>query len=183
MTTINIQYYQTVIGELILGSFDGQLCMLDYKNRKMRETVDRRIKNGLKAEFKTQNDDVLDKTKAQLEEYLTGIRKTFDIPLLMVGSEFQQRVWNALLAVPYGETSTYRELSEAISNVKAVRAVAGANGANAMSVIVPCHRIIGSDGKLVGYAGGLPAKKHLLKLEGALNDSAVQSAQDDFDFK
>lgn len=135
----------------------------------MRTTVDRRIKNGLKAEYVdeyvTKDDEVIDQTIEQLDEYLRGDRITFDIPLLMVGTEFQKNVWRALMEIPYGRTSSYLQLAVDVDNKKAVRAVASANGANAISLIIPCHRIIGSNGDLVGYAGGLPVKKRLLELE------------------
>jgi len=169
MNKINIQYYKTKIGELVLGSFNEKLCLLDFRYRKMRTTVDNRIKNGLKAEFVEQDDKILDETRKQLDEYLNGDRKKFDIPLLMVGTDFQKTVWNALMKVPYGATSTYLQLANDINNEKAVRAVASANGANSIGLIIPCHRIIGSDGKLVGYGGGLPVKKRLLKLEQNIN--------------
>ena len=165
MDQINIQYCKTMIGEMILGSFEGKLCLLDFRYRRMRTTVDNRIKKGLNAEFVEQDDEVLVKTKQQLDEYLFGNRKEFDIPLLTVGTEFQKSVWNALIKVPYGTTSTYLQLAKDINNPKAVRAVANANGANSISLIIPCHRIIGTNGELVGYGGGLAVKKRLLKLE------------------
>ncbi len=165
MNQINIRYYKTKIGELILGSFDGQLCMLDFRYRKMRKGVDNRVASGLKATFVEQGDEVLDKITEQIDEYLSGDRREFDLPLLMVGSDFQKSVWHALMKVPYGTTSTYLQLAKNVGNEKAVRAVASANGANAIGLVIPCHRIIGSDGKLVGYAGGLRVKKRLLKLE------------------
>ena len=162
---ISIQYYKTRIGELIFGSFEGKLCILDFRYRKMRTTVDNRIKKILDAEFVEQDDDILQKTRNQLDEYLSREREEFDIPLLMVGSDFQKSVWDGLLKVPYGTTSSYLQLAKNIGNEKAVRAVANANGANAIGIIIPCHRIIGSNGELVGYGGGLPVKKRLLKLE------------------
>ena len=165
MDQINIQYYKTKIGEMILGSFDGNLCLLDFRYRRMRTIVDNRIKKGLNADFVEQDDEVLTKTKQQLDEYLTGDRKEFDIPLLTVGTDFQKSVWNALMKVPYGTTSTYLQLAKDIDNEKAVRAVANANGANSIGVIIPCHRIIGTNGELVGYGGGLAVKKRFLKLE------------------
>jgi methylated-DNA-[protein]-cysteine S-methyltransferase len=165
MNQINIQYYKTKIGEMILGSFEGSLCLLDFRYRRMRATVDNRIKNGLKAKFVEREDELLTKTRTQLDEYLSGNRRDFDIPLLMVGTDFQKSVWEALRKVPYGSTSTYLQLAKDIDNEKAVRAVANANGANSMSVVIPCHRIIGSDGELVGYGGGLPIKKRLLTIE------------------
>ncbi|MCK5876417.1 MAG: methylated-DNA--[protein]-cysteine S-methyltransferase [Candidatus Marithrix sp.] len=131
----------------------------------MRNTVDNRIKKGLNAEFVEQDDAILEQTKEQLNEYLNGDRKEFDISLLTIGTDFQKSVWNALMKVPYGTTSTYLQIAKNIDNIKAVRAVANANGANSIGIIIPCHRIIGSNGELVGYGGGLPVKKRLLKLE------------------
>ncbi len=165
MCEINIQYHKTKIGELILGSYKNKLCMLDYRYRKMRTTVNKRIKNGLNAEFIEQDNAVLQTTRQQLREYLCGERKQFDIPLLMIGTDFQKQVWRALLEIDYGKVATYLDLAKKIDNAKAVRAVASANGANSIGVIIPCHRIIGSNGKLVGFAGGLHVKKKLLNLE------------------
>ena len=167
MKQINIQYYKTSVGELLLGSFEDKLCLLDYRYRKMRNAVDKRIQTAAKANYVEQSDEVIETAKQQIDEYLTGNRTTFDIPLIMFGTDFQKRVWKALIKVPYGATSSYLQLAKSINNEKAVRAVATANGANAMSIIIPCHRIIGSDGSLVGYAGGLPAKKRLLSLENS----------------
>jgi methylated-DNA-[protein]-cysteine S-methyltransferase len=103
-----------------------------------------------------------------MKDYFAHERKDFNIPLLTVGTDFQKSVWEGLIKIPYGTTASYLELSKNIGNEKAVRAVASANGANAISILIPCHRIIGSNGDLVGYAGGLPAKKKLLELENNL---------------
>ncbi len=165
MNQINIQYYKTNYGEFILGSYNKKLCMVDFRYRKMRRTIDDRIKKGLNTDFIEQDDEILQKTRVQLDEYFKRQRKEFDIPLLMVGTDFQKSVWEALLKVPYGTTSTYLQLAKEIDNGKAVRAVANANGANAIGIIIPCHRIIGTNGELTGYAGGLPLKKRLLELE------------------
>ena len=165
LNQINIQYYKTKIGELILGSFDNKLCLLDYRYRRMRKTVDERISKGLDEEFIDKDDDILRITRKQIDEYLLGERKDFDIPVLMIGTDFQKSVWNYLMQVKYGEIATYLDLAKKIDNEKAVRAVAAANGANSIALIIPCHRIIGSDGELVGYAGGVTVKQRLLKLE------------------
>ena len=165
MNHIDVQFYKTKIGDLIIGCFDEKLCLLDFRYRKMRATVDARIKKGLKAEFVENNNDTINQAKHQLDEYLGGARKEFNLPLLMVGTTFQKSVWEALMKVPYGATSTYLQLAKEINNEKAVRAVASANGANAIGLVVPCHRIIGSNGQLVGYGGGLSVKKQLLNLE------------------
>jgi len=165
MNRINIQYHKTKIGELILGSFRGKLCLLGFRYGKMRRAVDDRIRKELDAEFVEHDDEILEETGKQLDEYLSGSRKEFDIPVLLVGTDFQKSVWNALREVPYGATSTYLQLAKDIDNEKAVRAVGNANGANPISIIIPCHRIIGSDGELAGYGGGLSLKKRLLELE------------------
>ena len=174
MKFINIQNCKTIIGELIFGSFEGKLCLLDFRYRKMRKTVDERIKKGLNANFVENNTEIIEKTRAELDEYFHGNRKEFDVPLQMVGTDFQKSVWEALLRVPFGTTSTYLQLAKNIKNEKAVRAVAAANGANSMAIIIPCHRIIGSNGELVGYAGGLPIKKRLLKLEQITTQSGTK---------
>jgi methylated-DNA-[protein]-cysteine S-methyltransferase len=165
MNQVNIKYHKTKYGELSIASFDNKLCMLDWRYRKMRNSIDTRILKGLNAEFIEKDSDIIEETINQLDEYFNLERKEFDIPLLTVGTPFQKSVWEALIKVPYSKTSTYLQLSKNINNEKAVRAVANANGANAMSIIIPCHRIIGTNGELTGYAGGLPVKKRLLDLE------------------
>ena len=108
---------------------------------------------------------ILLETQKQLNEYFTGQRQIFDLPLDFEGTEFQQKVWQALLTIPFGETRSYKQIAEQIGNVKAVRAVGAANGKNPISIIAPCHRVVGANGKLVGFAGGLENKDVLLKLE------------------
>ncbi len=169
MNKINIAYYKTTIGELILGSYDGKLCMLDYRYRKLRTTVDNRIKRGLDAEFVEREDEVILTAKSELDEYLNGNVKEFTVPIIAVGTDFQKTVWSALQRVPYGETMSYLELAKNIGQERAVRAVASANGANAIAIIIPCHRIIETGGGLGGYAGGLAVKKKLLKIEGTIS--------------
>jgi methylated-DNA-[protein]-cysteine S-methyltransferase len=165
MGLIKIQYFDSLYGELVLGSYDGKLCLCDWRYRKKRASIDSRIKAGLKAEFTEQDDIVMQDARRQLNEYFNHKRKTFDIPLLTVGSVFQKNVWNCLLKIPFGKTASYSQLAEDAGNRKAVRAVASANGANALSIFIPCHRIIGSNGDLAGYAGGIKVKANLLSLE------------------
>jgi methylated-DNA-[protein]-cysteine S-methyltransferase len=165
VTGINIQYFESTYGELILGSHDGKLCLCDWRYRKKRDAVDRRIKAGLNAEYLEQDDSILSAARRQLNEYFGHQRKIFDIPLLTVGTPFQKRVWDSLSKIPFGATASYLQLAEDIGDRNAVRAVASANGANALSIFVPCHRIIGSNGQLVGYAGGTRVKADLLRLE------------------
>ncbi len=173
ISKVKIQYFKTPFGELVLGSFNEKLCLADWRYRKMRTSIDNRIKKGLNSEFKEESSEIIEKTKQQLTEYFNQKRTSFNIDLLFIGTDFQKSVWNELIKIPFGKTYSYLELSKQLGNVKAIRAVATANGANAISILVPCHRIIGSDGKLVGYAGGLPAKKKLLKLEGALIENQL----------
>ncbi len=163
---INIQFYKTPVGELILGSYQNKICLADWRFRKMRNTIDTRICKKLNAVFIENTSDIIEKTKEQLHEYFAKKRTKFDLDLLLIGTDFQKQVWLELQKIPFGKTYSYLELSKKINNEKAVRAVASANGANAISIIIPCHRIVGSNGKLVGYAGGIPAKKKLLELEG-----------------
>lgn len=165
---IRIQYYQSPCGELILGSYGDKLCLCDWLGEERRKLIDGRIQKGLKAGYVTGESKVIIKAIAQLDEYFDRKRSVFDLPLLFVGTDFQQEVWYELLNIPYGTTETYATLSQRLGNPKAVRAVAAANGANAISIFVPCHRVIGSNHKLTGYAGGLPAKQLLLELEAAM---------------
>ena len=172
MNPIKIQYHNSKYGELILGSFNEQLCLCDWRFRTKRESIDQRITKNLNAEYIIEESRTLLETIKQLDEYMNYKRKTFDIPLLFIGTEFQKEVWNQLLTIPFGATPTYLKQATKIGKEKAVRAVANANGANAISIIVPCHRIVGSNGKLVGYAGGLKTKQKLLELE---QDMFIQS--------
>lgn len=168
MKEIQIQYHKTPYTEFILGSFEGKICLLDYRYREKRASVDKRIQKGLDAVYIEQDNPLLQKTRKALDDYFSGRRKTFDLPVHLVGTPFQTRVWEALQKIPYGRTATYAELAREINKPEAVRAVANAVGANALAIVVPCHRIIGSDGTLTGYAGGLAFKQRVLDLETIL---------------
>lgn len=130
-----------------------------------RDTVDRRLKKILRADYVEATSDVIREASLQLDEYFAGRRRRFDVPLLFSGTDFQNKVWRRLLEIPYGNTVSYGDLAKSLGCPASVRAVANANGANAISVFIPCHRVIGIDGSLTGYAGGLGAKKVLLELE------------------
>lgn len=166
--TIRIQNYHSPCGELMLGSYGDKLCLCDWQNEERRKLIDGRIQKGLQTGYVIEESEVIRKAIAQLDEYFDRKRNVFDIPLLFVGTEFQKTVWDELLNIPYGTTESYASLSQRLGNPKAIRAVASANGANAISIFVPCHRVIGSNRKLTGYAGGLPAKQLLLELEAAI---------------
>jgi len=159
------QHYESPCGLLVLGSYRGQLCLCDWAVGKHHSQVENRLRKMLKTCFKEETTDVIETTRRQLDEYFHGERKHFDVPLLLVGSDFQKQVWAELQNVRYGSTISYGELARRINKPSAVRAVANANGANAINIMVPCHRIIGSDGTLTGYRGGIPAKRYLLGLE------------------
>lgn len=168
MSVIHIEFYKHPYAEFVLGSYQNQLCLCDFRYRKLRDTVDNRIKQGLNAEFIEQTDEILDTTKQQLCEYFQGERTDFDLPLLTVGTPFQKSVWQALQSVPYGHTTSYGDLAKQLGQPTAFRAVANANGANAHAIIIPCHRVIASNGGLGGYGGGVPLKQKLLALETRL---------------
>ena len=168
MDKIKIQYFKSPVGEILLGSYQDKLCIADWRYRKMRDNIDTKIQKALNTTYIEEPSEVVSQTIKQMNEYFDFKRKVFDIPLLLVGTDFQKKVWQGLIDTPFGTTCSYLELAKRIGNEKAVRAVATANGANAISIIVPCHRIIGSNGDLVGYAGGLGTKKKLLELESNL---------------
>ena len=165
---ILIQHLKTEIGELTVGVFEERICLCDWRYRKKRKEIDKRIQDGLQAIFVERKSNIHSELELQIKEYIKGERNTFTLPIGFVGSPFQVSVWKALLNIPYGITKSYLDLSKELGNPKAIRAVASANGANAISIIVPCHRIIGSNGELTGYAGGLKAKQRLLEIENAL---------------
>ena len=162
---IKVMHYRFPCGEMMLGSFDGRLCLCDWIDGRRRASVDQRLQRILNANYVKGSSDVIERAKYQLDEYFLNKRREFDIPLLFVGTDFQKKVWNELLNIPYGTTISYGELAQRIGMPKSVRAVANANAVNAISIIVPCHRVIGSDGKLTGYGGGLERKRLLLELE------------------
>lgn len=167
MSPIYTCYYKSSLGELVLGDYEGQLCMMDWQYRQRRQQVDDRLKTFFRTSFEQKKTDLHEKTIQQLEAYLHREILIFDLPLIFAGTAFQQKVWKALMEIPFGKTVSYLELSKQLGDEKAIRAVASANGANAISIIVPCHRVVGSNGALTGYAGGLKAKQQLLQLEGA----------------
>lgn len=156
--TITITYINTPIGVMTAGSTSKGICMLEF---------------GEKDEFKTNqnyqtkkgNSNLIKQLKKQLHEYFNKERTSFDIELDLIGTKFQIEVWNELLNIPFGSTRTYKEQAIAVGNLKAIRAVATANGSNRIPIVIPCHRVIGSDGSLTGFGGGLWRKKYLLELE------------------
>ena len=165
---IIVKHYKSPCGTLLLGSFGDRLCLCDWQVERHRCHVDNRLRKLLNAEFADGSSVVIELAECQLNEYFAGRRRVFDIPLLFAGTDFQKLVWTKLLDIPYGVTISYREMACHIGRPISVRAVANANGANSISIFVPCHRVIGSDGSLTGYGGGLDAKLALLRLEGVV---------------
>ncbi len=167
-SSIQIMYYSAPCGEMILGSYEGKLCLCNWRVEKHPGRVDKRLQTLLKADYVEGPSEIIQKTVCQLDEYFHRERTAFDIPLLFAGTDFQKRVWNLLLEIPYGQTVSYGDMARQLGMPSAVRAVANANGANAISIFVPCHRVIGSNRSLTGYGGGIETKKFLLELEGYL---------------
>jgi len=149
----NYNYFESPIGLIELGGTAQALMSVLFVEERRENTV---------------SNAILDEAAHQLAAYFAGERQTFDVPLAPVGSEFQQAVWTQLLTIPYGQMVSYHDVADALDNPQAVRAVGAANGQNPISIIAPCHRVVGSNGKLVGYGGGLWRKEWLLRHEGAL---------------
>lgn len=158
------RYHESPTGPLLLAGDESGLQLLYMDNAERWQAQDHWQPAGRQ----------LDEVCRQLDRYFAGRLKRFDLSLAPRGTPFQQQVWQALQEIPYGRTTSYSELAERIGRPKSVRAVGTANGANPISIIIPCHRVIGRDGSLTGYAGGLPRKALLLKLEGV----NLQPAQD-----
>lgn len=149
------------VGQLTLVARTGKLAAILWQN-----DLPTRVKLGAMEEC--QNQPVLHEAHRQLTEYFAGTRRQFDLELDFAGTDFQKQVWRALLTIPFGETRSYTDIAKQIGNPSAVRAVGAANGRNPISIVAPCHRVIGSNGTLTGFAGGLQAKQILLQLEGSL---------------
>ncbi|MGB4588042.1 MAG: methylated-DNA--[protein]-cysteine S-methyltransferase [Clostridiaceae bacterium] len=148
----NIFFYDTTIGRMTIEESDNCITYVHFGEVR-------------RSDSKIVETDLLKKAGQQLKEYFEGTRLSFDLPLKMEGTDFQIKVWNALLQIPFGETRSYKEIAEAVGNPLGSRAIGNANNKNKISIIVPCHRVIGANGKLVGYEGGLDVKEKLLNFE------------------
>jgi len=162
---ITITRILTPLGPMLAGATDEGVCLLEFVDRRMLETQLTRLRKLLRAEFVPGSNRHFEALHLQVEEYFAGKRKNFRLPLILRGTPFQQKVWKVLQSIPYGRTRSYQEQAERLGNPKAVRAVARANGDNRIAIIVPCHRVIGKNGKLTGYGGGLWRKQYLLDHE------------------
>ena len=167
MTThrINLHRFAVPYGEMVLASVGDELCLCDWSGQACAERNLRLVQQSLNAEFEEAPSEVIGRAEEQLEAYFARERKVFSIPLRLVGTPFQKSVWEELMRIPYGELTTYKAVAQRVGNVRCVRAVAQAIGANRLGIIVPCHRVVGSDGSLTGFASGLETKRMLLALE------------------
>ena len=163
--TIILKRIETPLGTMIACSTEKGLSLLEFGDRRMLETELKSLVKIFNANIIQGESELFNEVEKQLGEYFAGSRKEFSIPLDTPGTPFQEKVWEVLQTIPYGTTRSYLAQAEAIGNPGSVRAVAGANGMNRVSIIIPCHRVIGSDGKLTGYGGGLWRKQYLLELE------------------
>jgi AraC family transcriptional regulator of adaptative response/methylated-DNA-[protein]-cysteine methyltransferase len=162
---IKVTRILTPLGPMLAGATERGVCLLEFIDRRAIETQLIRLSKLLGAGYLVGTSKYFDSLNKQLEEYFEGKRKEFSVPLEIPGTEFQRKVWQVLQGIPYGKTRSYQRQAEILGNPKAVRAVARANGENRLGIIVPCHRVIGKNGELVGYGGGLWRKKFLLNLE------------------
>ena len=167
-TIINITRFTTPIGPMFACATNTGICLLDFTDRRMLESEFKGLCKRLKAVILPGNNPFLEQVQQEIAQYFSGNRKTFSVALHTPGTEFQQAVWKNLCRIPYGETRSYKDQAMALGKPGAVRAVARANGYNRVGIIIPCHRVIGSDGSLVDYGGGLARKKYLLDLERSL---------------
>lgn len=162
---VNVAYIETDLGLMIAAATDKGICMFEFADYKLLELELRQLAASFKAPLVQGENPLFDTLRKQLDEYFNGERREFDIPLDLAGTEFQKEVWLSLLKIPYGCTTTYGKQAELLGKPSAVRAVANANGKNKISIILPCHRVVGADGTLTGYGGGIWRKKKLLEFE------------------
>jgi AraC family transcriptional regulator of adaptative response/methylated-DNA-[protein]-cysteine methyltransferase len=172
MGLITVTRLLTPLGPMMAAATDKGICLLEFVDRRMLETQIKILRKRLNANVIPGSSPHFATLKKQLEQYFVGTRQTFDLPLVLPGTPFQQKVWQTLQTIPYGETRSYQRQAEILKNPQAVRAVAKANGDNRIAIIIPCHRVIGKSGKLVGYAGGLWRKQHLLNHERQHGDAS-----------
>lgn len=165
MQKIYIHQINSPLGLLTVGATDKGICLLEFDDEQRIAKHLAQFNKREEVELITAKSDLITQAEEQLKAYFDGERKEFDLPLDMVGTDFQLKVWKELLKVPYGITRSYKEQAIAVGDLKAIRAVATTNGENRISILIPCHRIIGADGSLTGYGGGIWRKQKLLELE------------------
>lgn len=156
---------ETPIGKMLACSVADGICLLEFYDNPKLEFELKELAKELNDSIIEQSNYPIELLENQLGEYFEGNRKTFTVPLRLVGTDFQKKVWNYLLTIGYGKTITYKEQALAMGDIKSIRAVATANGANKIPIVIPCHRVVGSKGSLTGYSGGLWRKEFLLDIE------------------
>lgn len=180
---INITRFETPLGHMFACAIDEGICLLEFADRRMLETEIKSLTKLLDATVIHGENKHFENLRAQMGEYFKGERKEFSVPLFFPGTEFQKKVWIELLTIPYGKTRTYKQQATALQNPGAVRAVGHANGMNRIAIIIPCHRVIGENGHLTGYGGGVWRKKWLLDLESNQMSDVDFSGQQRIVFK
>ena len=165
---VDLKRIETPLGTMIACANENGICMLEFSDRKALPTELKEISKHFDANIVQGENPHFKTLEKELEEYFEGKLKDFTVPLAPVGTDFQKKVWEILRTIPYGTTRTYQQQADILGNPKAVRAVANANGLNKISIIIPCHRVIGSNGTLTGYGGGIWRKQKLLELEKAI---------------
>ncbi|MCF1428152.1 MAG: methylated-DNA--[protein]-cysteine S-methyltransferase [Shewanella sp.] len=168
-----IDRFTTPLGPMFACASAQGLCLLEFVDRRMLQMEFRDLQRRLKICIVAGENEFIHQAKTQIAEYLAGSRTRFDIALHTPGTEFQNRVWQALRQIDFGNTVSYQQQAEKLGNPKAIRAVATANSMNRVAIIIPCHRVIGKDGKLVGYAGGLERKRWLLQHEARITGKSL----------
>ncbi|MCA9735098.1 MAG: methylated-DNA--[protein]-cysteine S-methyltransferase [Deferribacteres bacterium] len=166
---ITVTRILTPLGPMIAGAIEEGICLLEFADRRMLETQFKRLRKYLQAEIIPGEHAHFEQLNNELQDYFSGKRTTFSVPLVLPGTDFQKKVWAELQTINKGETRSYSEQAKAIGQPEAVRAVARANGDNRIAILIPCHRVIGKNGQLVGYGGGLWRKKYLLQLESRVS--------------
>ncbi len=162
---LSFERFSTPLGPMIVIGNEEGIYLLEFTDRRMLETELKQLEKNFKASILPGSNKNINQLKRELNEYFEGNRKNFDVPLKIFGTEFQKKAWNALGNIPYGKTRSYKTQAEIIGHPKAVRAVGTANGCNRIAIVIPCHRVIGENGKLTGYGGGLWRKQWLLNHE------------------
>ncbi|SHM52382.1 bifunctional transcriptional activator/DNA repair enzyme AdaA [Chryseobacterium carnipullorum] len=165
---IDLKRIETPLGPMFACACEEGICLLEFTDRKNIDQQLTRLSKTMNAEIVQGGNKHFKQLEEELNEYFERKRTKFEVPLYITGTDFQKKVWKLLTEIPTGETRSYKQQSEFLGNPKAVRAVGTANGINKIAIIIPCHRVIGSDGELVGYAGGIWRKQKLLELEGAI---------------
>jgi AraC family transcriptional regulator of adaptative response/methylated-DNA-[protein]-cysteine methyltransferase len=160
-----LAWIQSPLGPLVAGATAEGVCLLEFSDRRMLETQLAVVRKLLAAPAVPGSNRHLQRLERELADYFAGSLRGFSVPLVYPGTRFQRRVWEQLLAIPYGETRSYQGLARALGEPSAVRAVGRANGLNRLAIVIPCHRVINKDGRLGGYGGGLRRKQYLLELE------------------